>query len=160
MGRPFGTRRRLADRFWEKVDVRGPDDCWEWTASLNPKGYGQISVGRKPISAHILSYEMNVDPVPENMLVCHTCDNRKCVNPKHLYVGTPKSNSQDMVDRGRSGRSTIGEKNPAAKLTELDVLKIRSLVAGGLSRLEVATVFGVQIGAVGKIVRRERWKHV
>jgi hypothetical protein len=93
----------VADRFWEKVSVTGdPSDCWEWTGAIDPQtGYGRIGAFGSSPGAHRVSYELAHEFVPDGMLVCHTCDNRKCVNPGHLYVGTYSDNIRDAYRRTR-----------------------------------------------------------
>ena len=92
----------VEDRFWAKVDKSG--DCWLWTAGTMPRGYGMFTPhGRgSQTYAHRFSYELVNGPVPEGMVVRHTCDVRNCVNPSHLDVGTQADNLRDMKERGRS----------------------------------------------------------
>jgi hypothetical protein len=86
-------------RFWAKVSKT--DDCWNWIGAIGETGYGNFGIGYRTYRAHRLSYEMHYGPIPSGMLVCHKCDNRKCVRPDHLFIGTHKDNMTDCSEKGR-----------------------------------------------------------
>lgn len=149
-------------RFWEFVpspENRSEDGCWEWTGLLNNMGYGLISVkGKSTAASRFMWYLQSGEMPPSHLFVCHRCDNPKCVNPKHLFLGTIYDNNADMVSKGRQGRGS--KKIKSSKLTESKVKEIRDLAASGISSKELALRFGVQYGAIRKIVTRVRWNHV
>lgn len=129
--------------------------CWIWIGSLNDNaGYGNYWVGRKRVLAHRASYEKEVSNVPQGMLVLHKCDIRCCVNPDHLYVGDSKQNTRDAVLRKRY---PYGEKNPSAKLTEIEVIDIKK---SDLSHSKIAKKYGIGETTVGYIRQGRIWKHV
>lgn len=85
--------------FWAKVNIRGPDDCWEWTGAVNGRDYGRFYVGDKTVYAHRLAWELTSSSIPKGKLVLHKCDNPTCCNPDHLYVGTHCDNMADLTSR-------------------------------------------------------------
>lgn len=87
-------------RFWSKVDVRGPDECWPWTKSLS-SGYGTLKVGKNSYRSNRIAFFLSNGFIDDKLLVCHKCDNRKCCNPAHLFLGTYTDNMMDMVGKGR-----------------------------------------------------------
>ena len=151
--------RSLEDRFWEKVDVRGRNECWLWTASLQ-NGYGQIGIKgqRSPGKAHRVSWELHHGVIPEGLEVLHTCDNPRCVNPRHLFLGSQTDNLEDMTGKGRRRQgNAFGADNPSSKLTEKDVRKIRRLVKSGWTHGKLAKIYGVSRPAISAIIRGETW---
>jgi hypothetical protein len=144
------------DKFWSKIDKSGP--CWEWTGRLSRTGYGNFDVDQKPTYVHRISFELANGPITNGLHVLHQCDNRKCVNPSHLFLGTQQDNMKDMNAKGRHkfGRH-LGTKNPSARLTEQQVLEIRSLKE---SRHALAAKYQVAVCTIDDIKSRKTWKHI
>ena len=130
------------ERFWDKVDKKSDDECWEWKANKTKFGYGKFSnFERKTILAHRHSWIIHYDYIPDGMCVCHTCDNPSCVNPKHLFLGTYKENFMDAISKGR--KIVSGENSPQAKISSADVENIRNLWEDkNLSQREIGELFG------------------
>lgn len=152
--------------FWRKVDRKGPTECWPWIGAIGSKGYGLFRSNRVLRSAHRAAWELTNGPIPNlagshGMCVLHRCDNRACVNPSHLFLGTHRDNMTDMSSKGRAKwGGACGESLPNSKLRESDVREILGLLAKGLTTRQVAEQFSLEISHVGKISRRESWKHV
>lgn len=132
-------------------------ECIEFTGYRDKNGYGSLTIDGVYVRAHRLAFELSHGEVPEGLFVRHKCDNPPCINPDHLEPGTPADNMRDKVIRGRSAR---GAGNAAAKLTEADVKKIRSLGGDGWTHAELASLFGVGKSTIGRVIRRANWRHV
>lgn len=150
-----------ANLFWSKVLIRGADDCWEWSAFRNPKGYGmfRLRTGRgTPMAlSHRVAWMAKNGPIPDGKLVLHHCDNRACCNPSHLFIGTQADNIADMLAKGR-GVFVSGERHGMAKLTSAEVAEIKSrYLAGGVSQQSLADEFGVCQTAVSSLIRGRSW---
>lgn len=148
--------KTIHERFDTKYYVNTQIGCWEWTGAKMPTGRGEL--GFKDIDgkwrykyAYRVSYELYRGPIPNGMLVCHTCDNPSCVNPHHLFLGSVQDNASDMV---KKGRSTKGEKNPQAKLTRLLAEEIRQMPG---TQQAIANQYGVSRELVGQIKRGLIW---
>lgn len=153
-------RKDPIKRFWSKVDIKGPNDCWEWYGPKDSGGYGHTCWFGKTRKAHRISWVLaNGRPVPRGLYILHSCDNRPCVNPRHLRPGTQKENCAEMVQKGRCVRPR-GEAHNQAKLTEVDVKEIRTRRAQGDSRKQLAKDYNVDPTLIWLIVRRKIWKHV
>jgi hypothetical protein len=145
----------LLKRFEAKV--RRSDGCWEWLASKRPNGYGQLLVDGGRIGyAHRVAYELYVGRIPPTLCVCHRCDNRGCVNPEHLFLGTAGDNTRDAMAKGRlSGKHDHnGARNPRAKLTAQQVAVVRQSTRKGT---ELAKRFGVSPTAISRIRLGRSW---
>lgn len=154
--------RPEVERFWEKVDKRGPDECWQWKAGKTIFGYGvfHAEISNTDL-AHRFSYALHYGTMPDGVFVCHRCDNPACVNPAHLFLGTPLENSQDMVKKNRHWVPTRkGDANGRAKLTEDDVREIRRLRSNGVREIDVAQQFRVSVDTVSSIFGRRTWSHI
>lgn len=156
--------RSLSERFWERVIIASnSDQCWEWTGSFSKKtGYGQISKGKKNLSTHRVAWELTYGQIPNGLLICHTCDNHKCVNPKHLFLGTYSDNARDMVQKGRNNPPRLkGELSGRAKLTNKQILYIRERYAvGDISMSALGREMNISGRHISFIVNRKSWKHI
>lgn len=152
-------KNTTTQRFWSKVNKRGIEECWIWTGSLTNSGYGPIRWQCCPTLAHRMSWEIHYGPIPENMCVLHNCDNRVCVNPKHLFLGTHKDNTQDMIRKNRHGLQRYPGKTHTAKLDWNRVYEIRHLYAEGkITMRQIAELFNVSYTTVNFIVNNRSWK--
>lgn len=163
-------------RFFRKVSKT--ETCWIWLGNHDHHGYGLMSIGGRAgrqHPAHRISYTMFVGPIPDGLLVCHTCDVRNCVNPDHLFIGTSRDNTQDMIAKGRnrwsygdqSGARTKpwalarGERIASSKLTEDAVREMRRLrEVERLTIVELGLRFGVHHAVVSRVLRKLAWAHV
>jgi hypothetical protein len=166
-------RKDPVETLWAKTIKT--DTCWLWTGTIGKQtGYGRITSNKKDILTHRLSYEIANGPIPDGMFVCHKCDVRNCVNPAHLFLGTPAENIQDMVSKDRqakgenNGKATKPESTPRgekciqAKLTAQQVLAIRQRYADtpNITFSAIARDYGVTKECISGIVRRKSWRHI
>jgi len=146
------NNRGIEEKVWSKIRKKGEDDCWLWTGSKTPSGYGRIYINGETIRANRLVYILTKGFISEDKIILHTCNNKLCVNPKHLKEGTNLENSQQMVEDGRQvSGNTI--------LTKENVSKIRELYNTGKYSYEILSdKFGITKGNTVQIIRNELWK--
>lgn len=180
---------RIAERFWMKVDKSaGPDDCWLWISGMS-NGYGRFGIRQGVIEyAHRMAWLLTKGPIPDGLFACHKCDNPRCVNPAHLFLGTHLDNIADRDAKGRVAkgdkagartkrenmprgdihwskrtpeRMPRGSARPDAKLTEADVCAIRARYSqGGTSYRLLGLEYRVDTYSIRAIIKRRSWRHV
>lgn len=161
------SRRPVSDRLWAKVTKAGPrqphmlDECWEWTGCMNSHGYGNMRDERSRMDAcHRISWRLANGNIPEGLQVCHHCDNRRCVRPSHMFLGTILDNMRDRNAKGRQWHPR-GELQGGSKLTSAQVAEIKARYARGCVRQDdLATEFRVSRSNIGLIVRGKNWPHI
>ncbi len=154
------TNEELLEAYWDKVDKRGPDECWEWIGAREKlKGYGLFGTKRisKSTKAHRIAWELEHGEIPEGLLVCHHCDNPPCCNPRHLFIGTPLDNTTDSVKKDRHNR---GERHPDARLKDEDIHNIFALNQEGKTHQEIGEALRIEGSYVSQILSGRKWKHL
>ena len=151
----------LEKRFWPKVKQGKPTECWPWVAkAAHPFGYGRMTAGRGVnLKAHQISWALKNGPIPVGMKILHSCDNPPCCNPDHLFCGTMRDNTLDMMKKGRGSVPPIfrGETSAMSKLTAEIILSIRS---SPRSMRALATEHGVSAQTIFRIRHKKAWAHI
>lgn len=153
-------RNVLIDRVLSRISVDA-NGCFNWTRHKTEGGYGQLSFGKYPnsflVAAHRLSYELFRGHVPRALCVCHKCDNRACVNPAHLFLGT---NQDNMRDASQKRRLAHGERQHMAVLTESKVREMVDEYNSGISHKKLAKKYGITKSAAMCAIQGTTWRHV
>lgn len=153
--RPASPQPTREERFWSHVDCSGgASSCWLWTGCVGAWGYGSFQRWLAHRFSYMLAHGVELT---SDQCVCHSCDTPRCVNPAHLWVGTPKQNTDDCIAKGRFA---VGEGRRSSKLTESQVSEIKSLRASGVGRRKVAAAFNVHTATIQMIDKGRNWKHV
>lgn len=166
-------RRPVLERFWAKVDKRGPDECWPWTGGVSDFGYGAFTINGKLIGAHRFALQLHIGRalLPDE-LACHGCDNPPCCNAQHLFVGTHGDNTRDAAAKGRLAAGDDhfrrlrpdlvhrGEQHANSKLTTAVVAAIFAAKAAGTKQIEIARSLNIAPSTVCGVLKRRSWRHV
>ena len=156
----------LTVRLWSRVDMSaGPGGCWLWLGGVNSNGYGMIR--REPegnairgikTTTHRVAWDLTHGPIAQGLHVCHRCDNPRCVNPAHLWLGTHAQNLADMKTKGRAAR---GDRSGTARLDSRQVQVIKRLLfLGHCSAAEISALLGVSSAAIDSIRNEKTWRHI
>lgn len=156
-----------ADKFWSKIDQSSRDGCWPWLGYAGDRGYGVYAYAKgSKKRSHRIAYELATGPIPDGMIVCHSCDNPRCCNPAHLWLGTDADNNADRQAKGRTvspfgegytGNRPRGETHGSARLTEDQA---REILARPEHNALLAREYGVSETCVGRLRRGKTWPHL
>lgn len=156
----MAVKTDISLRFYDKLLKDSETSCLNWTRATNKWGYGIVGVNGRSQLAHRVAWALKHGPIPDGMLVCHTCDNRKCCNPDHLWLGTNSENVADMKAKKRA-RAPRGETHKRSKLSDEAVREIRrTYLRKQVSQQALADKYGVSQVLVGMVVRGKIWTHV
>ncbi|MEZ4684165.1 MAG: HNH endonuclease signature motif containing protein [Caldilineaceae bacterium] len=160
-------RQPVAPRFWAKVEQTDQSACWEWLAGKDRGGYGMFWLNGITTHAQRIAWILTYGDIPDELDVCHRCDNPSCVNPRHLFLGSDRDNHQDRAKKGRSARNLNmlgrkGEKHPNAKLTNRTVLKARELYKRKRFKTikKMALRIGVNHQTLLNAANGKTWSHI
>jgi hypothetical protein len=147
------------EKFWSNINIGSDEDCWEWKTLSGTSEYGETYFRGKDVRSHRLAWELTYGEIPDNLYVCHHCDNPPCCNPKHLFLGTFQDNIDDREAKGRNKMpSNLGEMHGNNKLNRNQVREIRRKYAdGGHSYYSLADEYKVSSSHIRGIIKRWTW---
>ncbi len=166
-------RKSIRERFNNWVDIKSKDECWEYKRAIHKNGYVYLSIRHQPIVQgdkkgnrveylHRISWWLHYGKIPKGLLVCHKCDNRKCANPCHLFLGTSSDNIKDAYNKGRIKIPDCrGEKCGTSILKNEQIKKIRKFYkTGKYLQKDLAKMYKISKPHISDIINRKRWKHI
>lgn len=150
------------EKFWDCVDIKSDDDCWEWKSAIGTGDYGSTHYKGVSSSASRIAWQIVYGDIEsEDIFVCHTCDNPPCCNPKHLFLGTRQDNVDDMMKKGRYvNPHCLGESHGGHKLSDVDVVNIRNLRRLGQTYKKIAELMHVSSSCVRDVLKGKNWRHI
>lgn len=154
------TEEKNLDRirkYYEKYVIK-QEGCWDWKGIIEHTGYAKLGI-RPPIKAHRASWLIHKGEIPKGLIVCHTCDNRKCTNPDHLWIGNHKENIQDKIKKGRAN-TPKGMQLKVSKLNDEQVKEVKIHLKNGLTCSEIGRKYGFSRKIISRIKNGETWKHI
>lgn len=150
--------RDIIERFYEKLEIVTDSGCWIWTGATDPKGYGRfMTTNGRAVLAHRFSWEVTNGEITDGLYVLHRCDVPPCVNPAHLFLGSPADNTADMM---KKGRCRVGENDSKSILTTANVIEIKGRLALREVVKTIAASFAVSEGTINSIKYGRSWRHV
>lgn len=157
------SKAAFKEKILDAISIDDASKCWNWSKSISKYGYGKFGMNGKHWRAHRLSFEIFKGEIHQNKLVLHHCDNRKCVNPEHLYLGDHYQNAQDIKKRNRTyliSEPKRGGNNPCAKLNDDIVIKIRAEIKNGELGKNIAKNHNVSVATISMIKNNKIWNHI
>ena len=158
-GDPLATKRPpLAERHAAGTDRRGPDECWEWTKGTDKDGYGMLPFQMETLRAHRVAYELATGKSADGLVICHSCDNPPCQNPKHLFPGTVADNNRDKAQKGRApgnSRGTLADLRRRLTAEQVEAIRQADVSAHG-AKAELARQYGISHEHVRRILNGTR----